>query len=57
MTQSFFVTEAQSGKPGVFVPLEDTVTDVAAILEGKYDHIDSYEVKDIGSLKNIKIPV
>lgn len=55
MTQSFFVTEAQSGKQGVFVPLEDTVRDVAAILEGKYDSIDSYAVKDIGSLKDVKI--
>lgn len=54
MTQSFSVTEAQSGRPGVFVPLEDTVNDVAAILDGQYDYVDSYAIKDIGSLKNIK---
>lgn len=54
MTQSFFVTEAQSGRKGEFVSLADTVDDVAAILDGKYDHIDSYEVKEIGSLKNLK---
>ncbi len=54
MTQSFFVTETQSGRKGEFVNLADTVDDVAAILDGKYDHIDSYEVKEIGSLKNLK---
>lgn len=54
MTQSFFVTEPQTGKKGVFVALTDTVEDVAAILAGKYDNIDPYEVKDQGSLKNLK---
>ncbi|MBI2641434.1 F0F1 ATP synthase subunit beta, partial [Candidatus Roizmanbacteria bacterium] len=37
MTQSFLVTEAQSGRPGAKVPLKSTVEDVAAILDGKYD--------------------
>lgn len=54
MTQSFFVTEPQTEKPGVFVPVNDTVDDVAAILEGKYDSINPTQIKDIGSLKNFK---
>ncbi|HZE87418.1 MAG TPA: F0F1 ATP synthase subunit beta [Methylomirabilota bacterium] len=53
MTQSFFVTEAQTGKPGVYVNVADTVTDVAAILDGKYDSIDPYEIKNIGRLKDV----
>lgn len=51
MTQSFFVTEAQSGKKGVFVPVAETVADVADILAGKYDTVDQYEIKEVGSLK------
>ncbi len=54
MTQSFFVVEAQSGKPGVFVPVADTVADVQNILDGKYDALDPGKIKDIGSLKGIQ---
>lgn len=54
MTQSFFVTQPQTGKPGVFVPIADTVDDVAAILDGKYDTVDPYEIKELGSIKDIK---
>lgn len=53
MTQSFFVTEVQTGKKGVFVGIEQTVTDVAAILQGQCDNIDQYEIKEIGSLKQL----
>ncbi len=40
MTQSFLVVEAQTGRKGAFVPLKQTVTDVAAILAGKLDQTD-----------------
>lgn len=55
MTQSFFVVEAQVEKKGVFVPVNDTVEDVAAILEGKYDNVNPSKIKDIGSLKNVTL--
>lgn len=54
MSQSFFVVEPQTGRPGVYVPRADTVNDVAAILDGKYDGIDPYEIRGVGSLKDIK---
>jgi len=54
MTQSFFVTEPQTGKPGVFVPVQTTINDVKAILDGGYDTIDPYELKSLGSLSEIK---
>lgn len=41
MTQSFYVAEPQSGKPGVSVPLSKTLTDVSDILQGKYDENDA----------------
>lgn len=53
MTQSFFVTEAQTGAKGVFVPVAETVADVAAILEGKYDEIDPIKIQGMGSLKDL----
>lgn len=54
MTQNFFVTEVQTGRKGDFVPVADTVNDVAAILDGKYDDVDPAKIKDTGSLKDFK---
>ncbi len=53
MTQSFFVTEEQTSKKGVFVPLTKTIADVSAILEGQLDNTDPNRIKDIGSLKDL----
>ncbi len=54
MSQSFFVVEPQTGKPGVYVPVTKTVTDVAGILDGKYDSLDPYQIRGIGSLQDMK---
>lgn len=55
MTQNFFTIEEQSGKKGTFVPIAETVADVAAILDGKYDAVDPDKVLSIGSLKELHI--
>ena len=52
MTQSFFVTEAQTGKKGTFVPIAETVRDVSSILEGKYDTSGPHAFLGVGSLKD-----
>jgi len=39
MTQSFFVAEKQTGRPGKFVTLEQTVQGVQSILKGEVDNI------------------
>lgn len=39
MTQSFFVAEAQTGRPGKYVSREKTVEGVKDILDGKYDDV------------------
>ena len=39
MTQSFFVAEKQTGRPGRSVPLEETVKGVQAILSGEFDEV------------------
>ncbi|MGI5826513.1 MAG: hypothetical protein ACOX50_03815 [Patescibacteria group bacterium] len=51
MTQNFFVTESQTGRKGTYVPLKETVQDVKAILEGKYDDRKPEEFLYVGSLK------
>src|SRR5579885_3452223 len=55
MTQNFFVTQAQTGRKGVFMPLAQTIADVAAILEGKYDSIDPNLCKNIGSMQELQV--
>lgn len=52
MTQNFFVTEKQSGKPGTRVPLKQTIEDVKGIIEGSYDHISADKFLFIGSAKD-----
>jgi F-type H+-transporting ATPase subunit beta len=40
MTQPFTSVEKQSSNPGVYVPLNQTLADMEAILDGKYDQTD-----------------
>ena len=54
MSQSFFVGEAQTGRPGKFVPLKTTVQDMMSILAGKYDHIPEDKFSFIGSISEIQ---
>ncbi len=54
MTQSFFVTAAQSGYTGQFVPIKTCVTDVQTILSGKLDSTEPDELLNCGSLKELK---
>ena len=51
MTQNFFVSADQTGRPGVFVPLARTIEDVEEIINGKYDHAPAYKFSYIGSVK------
>lgn len=54
MTQNFFVTENQTGKKGMYVPRETTVTDINDLLDGKYDQLTDDKFSFIGSIKDIK---
>lgn len=49
-TQPFHVTESFTGQPGRRVPIETTVSDVAAILDGRCDGRGERELFMIGSL-------
>jgi F-type H+-transporting ATPase subunit beta len=54
MTQSFFVAEKQVGRPGVFMPLQDTLSDVNDIINGKYDNVDEEKFLFIGRAEEVK---
>lgn len=53
MTQNFFVLQNQTGKPGVFVPINQTVDDVSRIVSGECDSLDPDKLKGIGELKEV----
>lgn len=53
MTQSFYVAQNQTGRPGVYVPRLTTVADVNDILSGKYDEIPEEKFMFIGSAKEL----
>lgn len=55
MTQSFYVTESQTGRKGNYVPLKTTLEDVGAILNGVYDKIAEEKFMFIGSAKETSV--
>ncbi|HAZ29195.1 TPA: F0F1 ATP synthase subunit beta [candidate division WWE3 bacterium] len=54
MTQDFFVSSGQTGKPGAYVPLAKTIEDVKAIIQGKCDTIPAYKLSYISTLDSLK---
>lgn len=54
MTQSFFVAEAQTGRPGKYVPVKTTISDVRQILEGKFDNVDEDKFLFLGGLNELE---
>lgn len=53
MTQSFFSAASQTGRSGVYVPVETTINDVRDIIEGKYDDISEDKFLYIASINDI----
>jgi F-type H+-transporting ATPase subunit beta len=54
LTQPFFVTEAHTGRKGVYVPRQKTVLDIKAILSGKIDQIPTEKLLYIGALESLR---
>lgn len=54
MTQSFFVAESQTGRPGDYVPLTETIADVDSILKGEFDEVEPEELSFLGNLNSIR---
>lgn len=53
MTQNFFIIEEFTGKHGIYVKRDQTVSDVAEIISGKLDHFEASKFEGIGSLDDL----
>ncbi|VEU59250.1 F0F1 ATP synthase subunit beta [Mesomycoplasma neurolyticum] len=53
LSQSFFVAEKFSGKPGKFLKLEDTIRSFKEIIEGKHDDIPEDAFLYMGSIEEV----
>lgn len=54
LTQPFFMTEAQSGKKGVYISRSEAIADIRMIISGKLDSVPEEKFMYIGTLKDIK---
>ncbi len=54
MSQSFFVAQQQTGRPGKFVPLKETIDNVSRILSGACDNLPEERLLYIGTIDEIK---
>jgi F-type H+-transporting ATPase subunit beta len=53
--QPFHVASIFTGRPGVFVPLEETIKSFKGIVQGEYDHIPETAFYMIGSMSDILV--
>ena len=51
MSQPFHVAEAFTGRPGVFVQLEDTIKGFAGLARGDYDHLPESAFYMVGTIE------
>ena len=50
--QPFFVAEAFTNLPGVFVSLEDTIRSFKAVCDGEYDHLPEVAFYNVGAIED-----
>jgi F-type H+-transporting ATPase subunit beta len=50
MSQPFFVAEAFTGTPGIFVALEDTIKGFKGLVNGDYDHLPEAAFYMVGTI-------
>jgi F-type H+-transporting ATPase subunit beta len=53
LTQPFFVAEPFTKKPGAWLPLHETLTDVRSILDGAADAVEVQQLASIGRLHSV----
>jgi F-type H+-transporting ATPase subunit beta len=54
LSHPMFVAQAFTGQPGVFVPLEETISSFKALCEGKYDHIPEQAFFMCGGVEDVE---
>ncbi|MFV0556895.1 MAG: F0F1 ATP synthase subunit beta [Lactovum sp.] len=55
LSQNFHVAEQFTGQPGSFVPVEKTVHDFKAILEGTYDDVPEDAFRGVGPIEDVLV--
>ena len=53
LSQNMFVAEKFTGNPGVFVPLEETISSFKAVCDGEYDHLPEQAFLDAGNIEMV----
>jgi F-type H+/Na+-transporting ATPase subunit beta len=54
LSQPMFVAEQFTGIPGVFTPLEETVSSFKAVCEGKYDNLPEQAFYMVGGIEDVE---
>ena len=54
LSHPMYVAEQFTGQPGVFVPLEETISSFKAIAEGKYDHVPEQAFFMVGGIEDVE---
>jgi F-type H+/Na+-transporting ATPase subunit beta len=54
LSHPMFVAEQFTGQPGVFVPLEETVSSFKAITEGRYDDVPEQAFFMVGGIEDVE---
>jgi F-type H+-transporting ATPase subunit beta len=54
LSQPFFVAEAFTGTPGVYVKLKDTVRSFGELVDGKHDDLPEQAFAYVGSIEDAR---
>jgi F-type H+-transporting ATPase subunit beta len=54
LSHPMYVAEQFTGQPGVFVPLEETISSFKAITEGKYDNVPEQAFFMCGGIEDVE---
>ena len=54
LSQPMYVAEQFTGQPGVFTPLEETISSFKAVAEGKYDHLPEQAFYMVGGIEDVE---
>src|ERR1700761_1712109 len=54
LSQPMFVAEQFTGQPGVFTPLEETISSFKSIVDGKYDNLPEQAFYMVGGIEDVE---
>jgi F-type H+-transporting ATPase subunit beta len=54
LSQPMYVAEQFTGQPGVFTPIEETISSFKAIAEGKYDNLPEQAFYMVGGIEDVE---